>query len=84
MVCNECIMAKRHLEIRKKQLMYVAGILFFLVSNPYTYSILQKLLGENLANATGCATQMGVLLHTVVFMIIFRMVLGHSHLVNEQ
>ena len=47
----------------------IMAIIFFIVANPKVYSVVQGLLGNvvNVADAYGCPTQEGVLVHAVVF-----------------
>jgi hypothetical protein len=52
-----------------------AVLLFFLISNPFTYRLTNSLLGGltgRLADPSGCPTTIGILLHSVVFgMIVY-------------
>ena len=47
-----------------------AVLLFFLISNPFTYrltnSLLSGLVGR-LADPSGCPTSLGILVHSIVF-----------------
>jgi hypothetical protein len=48
----------------------VAGLLFFVVSNPIVYRIVDKLLGGLLgpiATPAGCPTTWGLIVHSAVF-----------------
>jgi len=48
----------------------VAGLLFFIISNPIVYRIVDKLLGGLLgpiASPSGCPTTWGLIVHSAVF-----------------
>tara|TARA_B100001175_G_C19400638_1_gene586055 strand:- start:497 stop:703 length:207 start_codon:yes stop_codon:yes gene_type:complete len=50
-------------------------LVFLIVVNPYTYKFTQKLLGRflgNISNAAGCPTNIGIVLHAIVFTLIVR------------
>lgn len=52
-----------------------AGILFFIVANPAVYRIVDRLLGDTLgriASATGCPSQLGVVVHALVYALLIR------------
>lgn len=48
----------------------VSGLLFFIISNPETFKIVRKMLGNWVANQYGTATTYGLLLHAFIFMMI--------------
>jgi hypothetical protein len=58
----------------KAKYSFYSALVFFLVANPETYKITQKLLGWlfNIA-ADGCPTSFGLFFHTIVF---FAVMLG--------
>lgn len=48
----------------------VAGLLFFIISNPMVYKIVDKLLGGvvgPIASPSGCPTTLGLIVHSLVF-----------------
>ena len=48
----------------------VAGLLFFIISNPMVYKIVDKLLGGlvgPIASPSGCPTTWGLIVHSLVF-----------------
>jgi hypothetical protein len=48
----------------------VAGLLFFIISNPIVYKIVDQLLGGllgRIATPSGCPTTWGLIVHSVVF-----------------
>ena len=48
----------------------VMSLLFFVISNPYTYRVVRRALGSFIASPTGCPTQLGVVVHTGVFFLL--------------
>jgi len=47
-----------------------AVLLFFLISNPFTYRLTNSLLSGltgRLADPSGCPTSLGILVHSIVF-----------------
>ena len=52
------------------------ALLFFIVSSPFLYKLvnqtLGKLLGFSIATGSGCPTGTGLVLHTIVFAILLR------------
>jgi hypothetical protein len=54
----------------KAKYSFYSALVFFLVANPETYKIIQWLIGHFIggtANALGCPTQLGLIIHTVLF-----------------
>ena len=51
-----------------------SAIIFFVIANPMTYKLVNKVLGKlvKISDGSGCATQVGVLVHSVVFLLIIR------------
>ena len=50
-------------------------LVFVILVNPYTYKFTQKILGRflgNISNAAGCPTNIGIVLHAIVFTLIVR------------
>lgn len=48
----------------------LAGIMFFIISNPMTYTLVDSLLGGllgRIASPSGCPTTWGLLVHSAVF-----------------
>jgi hypothetical protein len=57
----------------KAKYSFYSALVFFLVANPETYKILQKLFGGlvgEIASVGGCPTPLGLFLHTVVFFFV--------------
>jgi hypothetical protein len=53
-------------------------VLFFLIANPMTYKLTSKLpvVGGMITDASGNPTQVGVLIHALVFVLLKYFVLG--------
>ena len=56
----------------------LAFILFFLVANPMTYSVTGSLpvLGPLITDNSGMPTQVGVLVHALVFVLLMHLLSG--------
>ena len=52
-------------------------IIFLLVANPYTYKLVQTLLGRfvKIADKNGCPSLIGFLVHALVFTLILRAIM---------
>ena len=48
----------------------MSALLFFLIANPETFILVRRIFGDWVASATGCPTVLGLVLHSVVFMLI--------------
>lgn len=59
---------------RKQQEKFTASLMsaliFFLIANPETFIIVRRVFGNWVASATGYPTTLGLILHSVVFMLI--------------
>lgn len=56
----------------------VSGLLFLLISSPYTFNItnsVTKRFGLIIADSSGCSNLAGILLHGMVFVLILRLML---------
>ena len=54
----------------KAKYSFYSAIVFFLIANPETYKIIQKLFGGligDVASAAGCPTVLGLFIHTAIF-----------------
>ena len=59
----------------KWQISVFSAFIFILVVHPYTYGLTQKVFGGflgQIANASGCPTTRGLLLHTLVYILLVR------------
>jgi len=48
----------------------ISGLTFFIVANPETFRLVRRVLGPRIATPTGCPSTMGLLVHTVVFVLV--------------
>jgi hypothetical protein len=48
----------------------LSGLLFFIIANPETFTIVRRIFGKWVASATGYPTMLGLLLHAVIFFLI--------------
>ena len=48
----------------------ISGLTFFVVANPNTYRAMRKLLGTRIASPNGNPTMLGLVVHSVVFLLI--------------
>jgi len=55
----------------------ITTIIFLVIANPYTYILVNTLLGKlvKITNPVGCPTIAGLLLHAVVFTLLLRWVM---------
>ena len=48
----------------------ISGLTFFIIANPETFRLVRRLLGPRIATPTGCPSTMGLLVHTLVFILV--------------
>jgi hypothetical protein len=48
----------------------ISGLTFFIVANPETFRIVRTILGSWISTPTGCPSTLGLLVHTLVFILI--------------
>ncbi len=56
----------------------IAGLLFLLLSSQFMYGItngLTSMINVRLTNSKGCPAPIGILLHTIIFILIFRLLM---------
>jgi hypothetical protein len=70
--CTKC--GQEPTSIDKWRWSIYTAILFFIIVNPFTYTLVQKLLGSlvKIADANGCPTISGIVVHTIVFTVLVR------------
>jgi hypothetical protein len=54
----------------KAKYSFYSTLVFFLIANPETYKIVEKLFGSwvgTMASPSGCATPLGLVVHSIVF-----------------
>jgi threonine/homoserine/homoserine lactone efflux protein len=63
--------------LKKWKYTLITTVIFLLIANPYTYMIVQSLLGKfiKIASPSGCPTIAGLLVHAVVFTLLLRLVM---------
>jgi hypothetical protein len=57
----------------KAKYSFYSALVFFLVANPETYTIVQRFLGPwlgTLASTSGCPTPLGLFFHTLLFFVV--------------
>lgn len=55
---------------KKFMISLMSAVLFFVVANPQTFLVVKGLLGDAIANSAGCPTTVGLLVHSLVFLLI--------------
>ena len=48
----------------------ISGLTFFIVANPQTYLLVRRVLGSRIASPNGNPTLIGLLVHSLVFMLV--------------
>lgn len=48
----------------------MSALIFFIISNADTYRLTRSVIGKWIAGANGCPTTMGLILHSIVFMLV--------------
>ena len=48
----------------------ISGLTFFIIANPETFRLVRRVLGPRIATPNGCPSTMGLLVHSVVFILI--------------
>ena len=48
----------------------ISGLTFFVIANPETFRLVRRVLGPGIATPNGCPSTMGLLVHSVVFILI--------------
>ena len=62
--------------VNKNAITLLAAAIFYVVANPAAYKITRKYIGDWIANAAGCPTTKGFLLHVLVYALITRATMG--------
>jgi len=59
---------------RKQQEKFITSLIsaltFFIIANPETFRLVRRVLGPRIATPTGCPSTIGLLVHSIVFMLI--------------
>ena len=48
----------------------ISGLTFFIIANPETFRLVRRVLGPRIATPTGCPYTLGLLVHTLVFILV--------------
>ena len=48
----------------------ISGLTFFIVANPETFRLVRRVLGPRISTPTGCPSTMGLVVHTLVFILV--------------
>jgi hypothetical protein len=48
----------------------ISGLTFFIIANPETFRLVRRVLGPRIATPNGCPSTMGLLVHTLVFILV--------------
>jgi len=48
----------------------ISGLTFFIIANPETFRLVRRVLGPGIATPNGCPSTMGLLVHTLVFILV--------------
>jgi hypothetical protein len=67
---------------QKLSISLVTGLIFLIVSAPWTYQMVNKLtskVGLKVALPDGCATTQGLVVHTLVFIAIVYLLMRFQH-----
>lgn len=49
---------------------FLAALLFYIISSPEMYQLTRRAFGSWVSGPTGCSSEMGLILHAVVFFLI--------------
>lgn len=69
---------KSYSDADKWRVSILSGFIFLLISAPFTYDLVDRLLsplGLNIVNAPGCPSTLGLVVHTVVFILVIRLLM---------
>jgi hypothetical protein len=63
--------------LQKWKYTLITTVIFLIIANPYTYIVVNYLLGKliKIASPTGCPTTAGLLIHAAVFTLILRYIM---------
>lgn len=63
-----------HMSFQKWKYTLITTLIFLIIANPYTYSLVNSLLGKfvKIASPSGCPTAAGLTIHAIVFTLILR------------
>jgi hypothetical protein len=76
--CETCVEANKLGNLQKWYYTLLTTLVFVAVSNPYTYLLVNSLLGGilgSISDKKGCPTTTGFIVHTIVFTLILRLLM---------
>jgi len=48
----------------------ISALTFFVIANPSTFRLVRGIIGSKIASPTGCPTTLGLVVHSIVFMLV--------------
>ena len=48
----------------------ISGLTFFIIANPETFRLVRRVLGRRIATPNGCPSTLGLLVHSLVFVLV--------------
>ena len=48
----------------------ISGLTFFIIANPETFRVVRRVLGPGIATPNGCPSTIGLLVHSIVFILV--------------
>ena len=75
--CGKCSKTQETNNMDKWRYTLYIAVLFLLIINPLTYKFVNMLLGKiaNVSDKSGCPTRVGMLIHALLFSLLFRVLL---------
>ena len=76
--CDKTQCMKLYTSYDKWFVSLISGLLFLLIASPFMYKLtdsLFSLIGLNLADSNGCPTMLGLVVHSIVFVLIVRLLM---------
>lgn len=74
--CKSCKDMMKPSNMEKWKFSIIGAVIFLLVANPYTFKLVQCLLGNLIGKIadknSGCPTMLGLFVHAIVFTILVR------------
>lgn len=74
--CKSCKDTLKPKNLEKWKFSFIGAVIFLLVANPYTFKLVQYLLGNIIGKIadknSGCPTILGLFIHAIVFMVLVR------------
>lgn len=55
---------------KKMMISLMSAALFYIIANPQLFVLVRSLLGNGIASASGCPTNLGLLVHALVFFLV--------------